>query len=37
MVTGLSLEIANQTSVALADGSSYVAQLGVYHELNCLV
>ena len=27
----------HKTSVALADGSGYVAELGVYHWLHCLV
>ena len=31
------LEYYNLTSVPLADGSGFAAELGVYHELHCLV
>ena len=30
------IERYGATSIKLADGSGYVAQLGVYHELHCL-
>ena len=31
------LDFYNVTSIALADGSGYAAELGVHHELHCLV
>jgi hypothetical protein len=31
------LAALNLSSVALADGSGYIAELGVFHELHCLV
>jgi hypothetical protein len=31
------LEPYNATSIKLKDGSGYVAQLGMYHELHCVV
>lgn len=36
-VTREDLEYYNLTSIALADGSGYAAELGVHHELHCLV
>lgn len=31
------LQYYNLTSIPLADGSGYAAELGVFHELHCLV
>lgn len=31
------LDYYNLTSLPLADGSGYAAELGVFHELHCLV
>ena len=31
------LDFYNVSSIAMADGSGYAAELGVHHELHCLV
>jgi hypothetical protein len=31
------LERVNDTSIALTDGSGYIAETAVYHELHCIV
>ena len=31
------LDRVGQPSIALKDGSGYIAELGVFHELHCLV
>ena len=36
-VSRADLAYYNLTSVPLADGSGYAAELGVHHELHCLV
>ena len=30
-------KLGHQHSIALADGSGYLAELGAYHELHCIV
>lgn len=36
-VTSHDLSFYNVTSLPLADGSGYISELGVHHELHCLV
>ena len=36
-VSGAELKASNQTSVQLPEGGGYMAWLGVYHELHCIV
>ncbi|KAM3066192.1 hypothetical protein ACMFMG_012152 [Clarireedia jacksonii] len=36
-VTAAELEYSNQTSVELPEGGGYMAWLGVYHQLHCIV
>ena len=36
-VSKADLQYYNLTSIPLADGSGYAAELGVFHELHCLV
>lgn len=31
------LAMLNETSIALKDGSGYIAETAVYHELHCIV
>ena len=31
------LDMINETSIALRDGSGFIAELAVYHELHCIV
>ena len=31
------LEKTGKSSIALADGSGFIAELAVYHELHCIV
>jgi hypothetical protein len=31
------LDMINSTSIALLDGSGYIAEAAVYHELHCIV
>ena len=36
VISGDDLKAINRTSIALADGSGYLATLDVFHELHCL-
>ena len=36
-ITKQELDRVGQPSIALRDGSGYIAELGVFHELHCLV
>ena len=36
-VTADELRAVDQTSIPLADGSGYLAEMAVYHELHCVV